>query len=297
MSGLPAISVVVPTHGRQRQVRHCVQSVARQRLPDGSAFEIIVVDDGSATPVTLDGADGAVRLLRQERSGPASARNAGARAARAPLVAFIDDDCEPAPGWLEALLEAAREAPGCAYGGPVVNQLPHNACAEASQLIVSFLREYHRDGRDTGRFFTSNNLAFDRQALLEAGGFDHHYTRAAAEDRELCDRWTDAGRRIVFVPGAVVGHAHAMTLGGFWRQHFEYGRGAWGFRHARAARSGRPVRLEPWTFYRDLLWYPVRERGLRGLALSSLVVVSQAANAIGFAAEAARARPGLLSRT
>ena len=297
MTGTPAISVVIPTHNRQRQVRRCVDSVARQHLPDGSAFEIVVVDDGSATPVTVDGADAAVRLLRQAQSGPASARNAGARAARAPLVAFIDDDCEPAPGWLAALLAAAREAPGCAYGGPVVNQLPHNACAEASQLIVSFLREYHRDGRDTGRFFTSNNLAFDRQALLEAGGFDRHYTRAAAEDRELCDRWTGAGRRIVFVPAAVVGHAHAMTLGGFWRQHFEYGRGAWGFRRARAARSGGPVRVEPWTFYRDLLWYPVRERGLRGMALSGLVVLSQAANALGFAAEAARARPGLLSGT
>ena len=298
MSDGPTISVVVPTHNRHRQVRRCVDVIASQSLPEGGSFEIIVVDDGSATPVTVERLAVPVTVLRQPQGGPARARNTGVRAARAALVAFIDDDCEPEPGWLAALVAAARQAPGCGYGGRVVNRLPGNRFAEASQLIVSFLCDYHRDGDGSGRFFTSNNLAFHRGALLELGGFDGHYTRAAGEDRELCDRWTDAGRRIRFVPDAVVGHAHAMTLRSFWRQHFDYGRGAWGFRTARAARAGRPVRVEPWTFYRDLLLYPMRAHGGRGAILSGLVLLSQLANALGFAREAAAAhRRGLISHT
>ena len=136
-----------------------------------------------------------------------------------------------------------------------MNQLRHNPFAEASQLIVSFLCGYYADER-TGRFFTSNNLAFPARALQAIGGFDATYTRAAAEDRELCDRWVDGGGRLVAVPEAVVLHAHALTPGGFVRQHFDYGRGALGYRRARAARAGAPLRIEPWAFYRDLLLYP-----------------------------------------
>ena len=116
------------------------------------------------------------------------------------------------------------------------------------------------------------------------------YTRAAGEDRELCDRWAGLGGRLVAVPEAVVLHAHALTLRRFLRQHFEYGRGAWDYRRARAARAGGPVRVEPWTFYRDLLRYPMHTHGWRGGHLVALVALAQAANAVGFVVEAVRAR-------
>ncbi|MBK5295719.1 MAG: glycosyltransferase [Vicinamibacteria bacterium] len=291
MTDTPAIAVIVPTYGRPGAAARLVRALQAQHLPEGEWFEVIVVDDGS--PVTVEIAAGdastAVQVLRQARQGPAAARNAGLEAARGDLVAFIDDDCEPAPGWLAALCDAARCHPGCGLGGTVVNRLRHNPFAETSQLIVAFLCDYYQ-GVSTGRFFTSNNLAFPRQALQARGGFDTTYTRAAAEDRELCDRWAELGCRLVAVPDAVVLHAHPLTFGGFWRQHFEYGRGAWGYRRARAARAGAPVRIEPWRFYRDLLWYPVRAHGWRGVSLAGLVVLAQTANALGFLVEATRAR-------
>jgi hypothetical protein len=81
-----------------------------------------------------------------------------------------------------------------------------------------------------------------------------------------------------------------MTAASFWRQHFEYGRGAWGYRRARAARAGAPVRVEPWTFYRDLLLCPIHAHGWRGVALTGLVGLAQTANTLGFLVEAARTR-------
>jgi glycosyltransferase involved in cell wall biosynthesis len=291
MSESPAIAVIVPTYGRPGAAARLVRALQAQRMPEGEWFETIVVDDGSPVPVEIAVSEGgtAVRLLRQARQGPAAARNAGLASARGDLVAFIDDDCEPAPGWLAALLDAARRHPDCGLGGTVVNRLGQNPFAETSQLIVAFLCDYYRDP-STGRFFTSNNLAFPRRLLQSRGGFDATYTRAAGEDRELCDRWVALGGRLVAVPEAVVGHAHPLTWRTFVRQHFEYGRGAWGFRRARAARAGAPLRVEPWRFYRDLLMCPVRVHRWRGVPLSALVVLAQTANAAGFFVEALRAR-------
>lgn len=291
MTAPPAVTVIVPTYGRPGAAAQLVHALAAQHVSAGPV-EVVVVDDGSPEPVEITaGLDSrlTVRVLRQVRSGPAAARNTGLRAARADLVAFIDDDCEPAPGWLAALHEAAAQYPDCGLGGTVVNQLRENPFAEASQLIVSFLCAYYSDA-STGRFFTSNNLAFPRRALIAAGGFDATFMRAAGEDRELCHRWVEQGGRLIRVPLAVVRHAHALTWRGFLRQHFEYGRGAWGYRLARAARRAAAIRVEPWTFYRDLLAYPVRTGGWRCVHLSGLVVVAQAANAAGFLAEALRAR-------
>ena len=164
---VPDITVVVPTRDRHDQLRRCLASLLAQEVPAGSSFDVVVVDDGSVPPVELPWVDARVTVTRQSQGGPASARNAGALATQAPLVAFLDDDCEPAPGWLAALIAAAHAAPGCGYGGRVVNRLAANPFAETSQLIVSFLCEYYRETRDTGRFFTSNNLAvfIKRRAL------------------------------------------------------------------------------------------------------------------------------------
>lgn len=292
MSRTPTITVVVPTHGRPDAVARLMRALQAQRLPDGQSFEVIVVDDGSPVAVEIAREDAGtvqVQVIRQTQQGPAAARNAGVEASEGALVAFIDDDCEPASDWLALLSDAARRHPGCGLGGHVVNRLRDNPFSETSQLIVAFLCNYYATGRTAG-FFTSNNLAFPGDALREAGGFDVSYTRAAAEDRELCDRWLAGGRHLIGVREAVVYHAHAMTAASFWRQHFEYGRGAWGYRRARAARAGAPVRVEPWRFYRDLLLCPVRAHGWRGVTLVGLVGLAQTANALGFLVEAVRAR-------
>jgi GT2 family glycosyltransferase len=177
---------------------------------------------------------------------------------------------------------AQRQAafPGCAVAGRVENGLPSDPRAEASQLLVDYLCEYHNGPGPFARFATSNNLTFPAQGFRSVGGFDPDFARAGAEDRDLCERWTGSGHRLVFADDAVVDHFHAMTLAGFVRQHLRYGRGAHRF-HRKRARSGAP-RLEPLRFYLDLLGYPAR-RGRGSLRLFLLMLLSQVANATGFA--------------
>jgi len=220
-----------------------------------------VVDDGS--PTSLDAATAGfedridLTLLRQTNAGPASARNHGVERAKGEFLAFTDDDCEPAPDWLSRLAARFAETPDRAIGGRTVNRLPGNQYSAASQALIDYLYGYYNADPQHARFFASNNLAVPARQFKEMGGFDTASKRSASEDRMLCDQWLYLGHRLLFAPEAVVYHAHDLTLRSFWRQHFNYGRGAYCFHQVRAARSGRSrPKIEPLSFYLDLLRHP-----------------------------------------
>lgn len=108
----PAVSVVIPTHNRPKLLARAVRSVLDQTFQD---FEIIVVDDGfekSAEDVVKDFNDLRLRYLKNEASlGGGGTRNRGIAAARAGIVAFLDDDDEWEPTKLEKQIRAFEKAP------------------------------------------------------------------------------------------------------------------------------------------------------------------------------------------
>ena len=113
-------------------------------------------------------------------------------------------------------------------------------------------------------------------------GFDPAYPRAAAEDRDLCERLRLGGYGMVFASEAVIYHRHPLRLSTFWWQHFGYGRGAWQFRQAHRGRSGRAIWIEPLPFYAGMAFYPFRQGGiLRSLSVAALLLLSQVANVAG----------------
>jgi GT2 family glycosyltransferase len=292
----PLFSIIIPTYNRPKQLALCLQALNGLTYPR-DRFEVIVVDDGSHT--SLDSIVESisdrlsVRLITQSNSGPAMARNQGAAEARGDFLAFTDDDCVPSPNWLDALADAFRAAPDCGIGGKTVNALIDNLNSAASQVLLDYLYEYYNRASHGIKFFASNNLAFPRKAFLESGGFDSRYRRAAAEDRELCDRWISQGRRLRYTPEALVSHAHPLSLGAFCRQHFTYGRGAFSFHRMRAERGGGPVRVEPLSFYLNMFTYPFKHVSLgRAMHISFLLLVTQAANASGYFLEKVRNRMG-----
>lgn len=267
----------------------CLESLTRLDYPR-DRFEVIVVDDGSDTPVgnRIDpaGYPYALLILPQPHAGPATARNTGAAHAGGVFLAFMDDDCVPAPDWLTALAARFADAPDCAVGGRTVNALPDNACATASQLLVDYLYEYYNQDPDHARFLTSSNLAFPADRFRAVGGFDGAFPLAAAEDRELCDRWRQHGYRMIYAPEAVVHHAHTMTLRNFWQQHVNYGRGARRFHRIHARCRQEWIRVKPLSFYWNLLRYPfARPTGRRAPVIAFLLAVSQTATVCGYIRE------------
>lgn len=282
---VPFISIVIPTYNRPAQLSACLQACARLDYPR-DCFEVIVVDDGGTA--ALDNVVAqfhgvlALKLLRQTNAGPGTARNRGASAARGDFVAFTDDDCSPAPEWLRALAAHFATAPECAVGGQTLNALTHNLYSTASQHLIAYLFSYYNCEARAARFCPSNNLAFPTRLFLAIGGFDATYRWAAAEDRELCDRWLHEGHRMVYAADAVVYHAHELTLRTFLHQHFRYGRGAFYFHRNRARRGQRRVNAEPAAFYFNMLCYPlVDAKRVDTLIVTLLLVVTQVAHVAG----------------
>jgi len=293
---LPFFSIIIPTYNRADRLRACLSGIAQVDYPRDH-FEVIIVDDGSPQPLDSvivpfqDMLD--ITLLRQTNSGPARARNVGLALAKGTLIAFLDDDCTPAWDWLHSLAERSILFPECMIGGHTLNALPWNLCSTASQLIADVVYRYYNADPENARFITSNNMLVPAKALREIGQFDASFSTSAAEDRELCDRWRHNGYQIVYAPEALIHHAHAMSLRGYLRQHFNYGRGACHFHRKRAARGVNSFAPEV-GFHRRIgnwLLYPISQvRSWRKPLMFGLIVAWQAANALGYFYEVFRSQ-------
>lgn len=291
----PFASVIVPTYDRPEALVRCVGALREQDYaPD--RFEIVVVDDGSPTPVVVERGDEPPRVtvVRQANAGPATARNEGVRRARGDILAFTDDDCLPRPAWLRHLVEALEREPDALVGGTTVNGLASNRWSQASQDLVSFLYTSFASSRRLRRFFTSNNLAATRACFEAIGGFDETFASSAAEDRDLSERWVGRGP-LRTVEEAVVDHHHRLRASSFARQHFNYGRGAVHLNRRRRLRGAPPTIPEPLSFYARMLAYPIQSHGaLRGAAISLLVGTSQVITVAGMVAEWLHRAPATL---
>lgn len=122
----PRTTVVMPALDSDATIREAVESVLAQTVGD---LEIVIVDNGSATPVAevLAGlGDPRVRILRSERNlGVGGGRNAAIAAARAPLVSQLDSDDVWEPDYLEAILPLFDDpAVGLAYSNALILEHP-----------------------------------------------------------------------------------------------------------------------------------------------------------------------------
>jgi glycosyltransferase involved in cell wall biosynthesis len=205
-STVPAVSVVIPTYRRPALLRRCLQALLQQ----GEAarpYEVIVVDDGhdEATGAAVDAVqadlpDGVqLRYTRPAAGrGPAVARNTGWRLARAPLVAFTDDDTVPAPGWLAAGCAAmARHPAWSAASGRV--RVPRASDGPPTD------HERMTQGLETAEFVTAN-VFVRHAALVRVDGFDERFERAWREDSDLQFRLAQQAGPVGRVPEAEVLH-------------------------------------------------------------------------------------------
>jgi glycosyltransferase involved in cell wall biosynthesis len=203
---VPLVSVVFATHNRAARLRTLLRSLREQTVGVDS-FEVIVVDDGSsdetASVLVAESEAGVLdlRTVRHERArGPAAARNAGWALARAPLVAFTDDDCRADPAWLQAGLGA--------WEGRIDRFMQGRT--DPDPLEQRELGPFSRTMRvDTlGPWYQTCNMFYPRALLERMEGFDQAgYPGMAAEDSDLAWRCIEAGCEGVFAADAVVLHA------------------------------------------------------------------------------------------
>lgn len=279
-------SIIIPTYNRPERLEQCLQSIASLNYPT-ECFEVIVVDDGSQIPLTTVNTKFdehfSLQLIRQSNTGPAHARNTGATLAQGRYLVFTDDDCQPEPDWLRVLAESTVDGANVLIGGRTINALENNLYSTASQLLIDYLYSYFNRGQSKGTFFASNNFAMPRAIFQKIGGFDVSFPLAAGEDREFCDRWQYHGYPMRYLPDMQVKHAHTLTFQSFWKQHFNYGRGAYCFHKIHGKRTNKGIKVEPFEFYLGLLSYPFSHSlSTTRIPLSLLLFISQVANTSGF---------------
>lgn len=300
LAGPPLVSVVIPAYNCQHTLPRCLSSLMAQTYPR-ARFELIVVDDGS-TDATAARAlkavrhwGGRFRLVRQTNGGPARARNAGIRAARGEIVAFIDADCAAERDWLQqiaASLDAHSDAAG--VGGPL--EMRATGSLVAGYLgATAFYRHRLRRGRVD--YLLTANAGFRREALRHVGGFAEEWG-AWCEDADLSFRLRDAGYKLLLAQEGGVsileGPQSVRALAG---RLFRYGHGSavlsrrWRNRRTPAVemlRHAGAVALSPALALR---WVP-RVGLRRALAFWPLIAVEHAAFVCGLAVGTLRGRWG-----
>jgi len=211
----PALSVVVPVRDGGGHLGRCLRGLRDSTYTD---FELIVVDDGSADDSAALAAAAGARVIRHGSPlGPAAARNAGAEAATAPIVFFLDADVVVHP---DALARAvARLAADPTLAGLFGS---YDDAPAASGVVSRFRNLLHHyvhhqgdfvaDARPVRTFWTGCG-AIRRRAFLDLGGFDpRRYRRPAIEDIELGYRLNRAGHRIVLARDVLAKHLKRWTL-------------------------------------------------------------------------------------
>ncbi|HJL16674.1 MAG TPA: glycosyltransferase [Sandaracinaceae bacterium LLY-WYZ-13_1] len=206
-AGHPEASIVIPSRAAPT-LAQCLRAVAAHTR---RAHEVIVVDDAADTP--LDRIAGATVLRNPTRRGFVASANRGAGAARADVLVFLNDDALVTPGWLGALLDALRDAPGAGLVGPASNATGDAATFDVAYRDLDGLLRVARERRGPLREVPKLSLfcAAIPAALFErVGGLDEGYGLGLFEDDDLCMALRRRGRRVLLVPDAFV-HHHGST--------------------------------------------------------------------------------------
>jgi GT2 family glycosyltransferase len=259
------VSVLIGTRNRGSLLAETVRSILEgETLP----AEIVIIDQ-SDVPAATDWQPThpcPIVYTPTGKRGLSKARNAGAVAARNPLLAFTDDDMRADPGWLGNLVTPLLDGmERTVVTGRVEAGLPESSGAFTPAVVKRRDRTVF-SGRIWSDPLAGGNMAMRKADFLDIGGFDERLGPGAAfpagEDNDLGFRLLRNGYAIVYLPDAVLTHRA-------WRQNVEYlplryaygrGKGAFYAKHWRDEPSYMPRR-----FVHDLLRRPLRaaRRALR----------------------------------
>ena len=209
---------MIPTLAADQRLRECLASLESQTMGD---YEVIVVDNSGKQLVSNQIAP-ECRVIHNSRNlGFGEAINQGFRASNAPLLATLNDDAVPAPGWLAALVAAIDARPDVGMCASRVRFFAEDRLDSAGMLVAgdgsSKQRGHDRPLSDfpvleVGLFPSGSAALFRRTLLEEVGGFDADFF-LYCEDTDLGLRARWAGWKCLYVPDALVEHHYSHSAG------------------------------------------------------------------------------------
>lgn len=281
------LTVITPAYDEARVIVRCLDGLRPQLRP---GVEVIVADDGSSdgTADLVAGRFPEVRLLRLPHRGGAAARLAAIAEARAPRIAFLDADCVPDAGWVDAAVRGVGIVMGRVRPEPTFR-------ARLSALL------------EFGEFLDETQRSAENFALLNVAGPTAVFREIPvpdvprSQDRLWAWRLVRAGHAIRYDPRKVVLHAPLLGTATLLRRRVSYARRFIAIRRLDPTLpGGRLLRLGPFAapllaggrLSRDLLRLVRARRPLGiGLALpvyAAALAAFRALDALFFALESVR---------
>ncbi len=216
-------SIIITTYDRYELVPGAIRSALNQ---NGRAqrYEIIVVDNCPVQPQheklkSAFAEEHAVRIVSEPRKGLSVARNTAVELSQAPIVCFIDDDALAHPDWLSELLTAFKR-----YGDKV-GIVGGSISPKWQGPVPDWIKKRHLGhlsvvdwgGRtriaNENEWFAGCNIAFDKQALMEVGGFNSSLGRSGSdlvllsnEESDVTQKIEALGKLRIYAPAAKVEH-------------------------------------------------------------------------------------------
>jgi mycofactocin glycosyltransferase len=241
------VTMVIPVRDRTAELTLCLRGLR--------GYRVLVVDDGSGDPAAVAAvaaAAGAACLHRVVNGGPAAARNTGLAAVDTPLVAFLDSDCVPAPGWLDGLLPHFADPVVAAVAPRIVPYEPEVATGHSQPAQIQPVRGWLAQGwltqgwlaryegvsstLDMGAvpsivrpgakvsYVPGAALVLRTGAARAADGFAEHMP--VGEDVDFVWRLAARGWQVRYEPAATVAHQHRVRLGSWFARRMDYGTSA-----------------------------------------------------------------------
>jgi len=211
------LEIIIPTYNRHDALRRAVMSILNCKQVIGLRTTVLVVDNNSrdATRETVAQltaqTSGQVRYYFEGRQGQPAAINAGIAQTSGDLVAFVDDDEEMFPDWLEVIHgKFVNEAVDFITGRyepvwhePIPDWLPPNryglvGVTDYGEVPISIT------DLDAGRMFLGGNAIARRNRIIEVGGYSEWLTYG--NDAEFGIKLVNSGATGLYCPDLRVYH-------------------------------------------------------------------------------------------
>ncbi len=264
----PSISIVIASSGRVKKIRRLLESLYRVQGRAKISHEIVLANNARDEPAAasvealaeeFDGRDGVpCRQVRESVPGKCRAQNKTIPLTDGKIVAFLDDDVEVTPEWLEAIDAFFKKQPHDVMQGAIIMRLDDEKNEELQKVLykyrtVDFLNYGSTSGADL-KTLTGGNMAVRREVFEKAGLFDDRLGPGGfgiSEDVEFAKRVLKAGKRIGWEPkAAVYNELDPIRLSEeeFRRRHEAQGRSRLAYKNSSLLSIVPNLMRSVWTF-------------------------------------------------
>jgi cellulose synthase/poly-beta-1,6-N-acetylglucosamine synthase-like glycosyltransferase len=219
------ITIIIPVYNAGKTIQTCLESLVNQKT--SRKYEIIFIDDGSEdNSLNIMNSmknKGDISVISQSNSGPAKARNVGAKLAKGDILVFTDSDCELDVYWLEEMTKPFDDEDVIGVQGSYKTKqkgiIPRYEQYEIENSYIRYNRNKYIDAIGT------YSAAYRRMIFMKYGGFNTTYKLASGEDFDLSYKMAADGHRMVFNNKAICYHQHPDSLLSYLK--IKHKRGYW----------------------------------------------------------------------